>query len=93
MEKVDKSSSVLRRLADKNWGNTTEVLSNTYCTHIKQILQYGGEVILTTWDRNLHKLEVAQNKALRIVIGADKITPVTAMQLYTWNKPVTLELK
>ena len=42
-----------KRLAGKKWGNTTEVLNNTYCPYIKLILQYGGKVILTTSDRNL----------------------------------------
>ena len=54
MEKVKKSSSILKRLACKKWGSTMEVLNNTFYTHIKPILQYRGEVMLTTSHRKIN---------------------------------------
>ena len=56
MEKVEKSSSILKRLTGKKWGTTTETINNSYHTYIKPILQYDGEVILSTSDRDLNKL-------------------------------------
>ena len=43
--------------------------------------------------RYLNNLEVAENKALKIIRGAVITAPVAAMQLYTQNKPITLELQ
>ena len=46
VEKVEKSSSILKRLTGKKWGTTTETINNSYHTYIKPILQYGDDHLI-----------------------------------------------
>jgi hypothetical protein len=39
----------------------------------------------------LNKLEVIRNRALRLITGAVKSTPLAAMQVLTWNNPLKTE--
>jgi hypothetical protein len=55
-------------------------------------MKHGNEVIDTTNNANLNHLESAQNNALRLICGAVKTTPVTALQLYTENLPISLQI-
>jgi len=68
-------------------------LNVTYNTYIKPKIKYGSEIIDTTNKANLNHLESAQNNALRLICGAVKTTPVTALQLHTENLPVSLEIQ
>jgi hypothetical protein len=54
-------------------------LKVNYNTYVKPITKYGSEVIETNNKANLKHLETAQNNALRIICGAVKTTPVTAL--------------
>jgi hypothetical protein len=49
-------------------------------THIKPILQYGNETLLTVTPLNSNKIEKVQNKAVMLITGRDKSTPIAAMQ-------------
>ena len=44
VENVEKSSSILERLAAKKWGCAMDVINNTYCTYLTPNFQY-DEVI------------------------------------------------
>jgi hypothetical protein len=41
----------------------------------------------------MFRLETAQNNALRLICGAVKTTPVTALQIYTENLPIVCKYK
>jgi len=56
-------------------------------------MKHSSEIIDTTNKANLNHLESAQNNALRLRCGAIKTTPVTALQLYTENLPIGLEIQ
>jgi hypothetical protein len=56
-------------------------------------MKYGSEVIDITSKANMNHLEGAQNNALSLICGAVKTTPVTALQIYTENLPVSLEIQ
>jgi hypothetical protein len=55
-------------------------------------MKYGSEVTETNNKANLKHLQTAQNNALRIICGAVKTPPVTALQLYTENLPISLQI-
>ena len=57
-------------------------------TYILPILNYGAEVMMNSSDSVVKKLEKIQNKALRIITGAIKTTPITAMEMTTGIKPL-----
>jgi len=55
-------------------------------------MKYVSEVIETTNSANLNHLESVKNNVLRSICGAVKSTPATALQLYTENLPISLEI-
>ena len=52
IKKIENSSRILKRLAGKKWGGTTEILNETYKSYVKPVLRYGGEC-----DSTLHKIK------------------------------------
>jgi hypothetical protein len=65
----------------------------TYNTYVKSVMKYDSEVIDTTNIANMNHLGTAPNNALRLICGAVKSTPVTFLQIYTENLPVSLEIQ
>ena len=91
--KVNKRCNILKRLAHTKWGCSRSVLNTTYKVYIKPVLLYGGENLITANRKIINKLETAQNQAMRIITGAVKTTPITAMQILTKNNPITQDIK
>jgi hypothetical protein len=57
------------------------------------VITYGSEVLVTANSNNLNRLEIIQNRALRMITGTVKTTPVAALQKYTGNIPIVDEIK
>ena len=91
-EKTTQRFNILKRLCTTKWGCSMTTLSSTYYTYVKPVLQYCGEILITS-PANLAKLEKIQNQALRIITGGVKSTPVEAMRIITKNYPITLTLQ
>ncbi|XP_054717485.1 uncharacterized protein LOC129226880 [Uloborus diversus] len=83
VEKVTSRFNLLKRIAGVKWGASQSVLISTFNAFIKPVFNYGAELLITTSDSALDKLDVAQNKALRLITGAAKSTPIAAMELQT----------
>jgi hypothetical protein len=81
--------NILKRLARVKWGSSQETLNKTYQIYIKPIITYGSEVL----SNNLNRIEIIQNRALRMITGAVKTTPVAALQQYAGNIPIVEEKK
>jgi hypothetical protein len=54
-------------------------------------LQYGCEALITATPAILNKLEVMQNKALRLKTGAVKPTALASMQVVTMKNPLQIK--
>lgn len=63
------------------WGESAEVLRTAYTSYIRPVLEYGSSVMVTATDPVLRRLEMVQNKALRVITEGTKSTPILAMQL------------
>ncbi|XP_015923330.2 uncharacterized protein [Parasteatoda tepidariorum] len=83
----------MKRLAGAKWGCNQATLNTTYNTYVKPIIKYGNEALISAAKSNIDELEKAQNKVFRVIVGAVKTTPVTAMQLYTSNPPINIEIQ
>ena len=75
--KANKTLNILRCLTATKWGQQKETLLTTYKTITRPILEYAS----TTWSptisqTNIDKLQVIQNKALRIATGCTQDTPI-----------------
>lgn len=92
-EKAKNRLSVLKRLAGSKWGCSRTVLNNTFKTYIRPILTYGSEALVTAAARNINKLEVVQNQALRIITGGVKSTPLVSMRILTGIEPIEISIQ
>jgi len=90
---ANKEAGFKKRLAGAAWGSAQDALNVTYNTCLKPVMKYGSEVIDITNKANMNHLEAAQNNALSLICGAVKTTPVTALQIYTENLPISLEIQ
>ena len=69
-----------------------ETLNKTSQIYIKPVITYGSEALVTANSSNLNRLEIIQNRVLRMITGAVKTTPVVALQQYTGNIPIAEEI-
>ncbi|GFY59171.1 uncharacterized protein LOC103524116 [Trichonephila inaurata madagascariensis] len=83
VENATSRLSVLKRIAGVKWGSSQSVLTSTYTSYIRPVIDYGSELLITASDSALSKLDIVQNKALRFITGADTSTPNASMQLQT----------
>ncbi|GFW90886.1 uncharacterized protein LOC103524116 [Trichonephila clavipes] len=75
--------SLLKRIAGVKWGSSQSVLTSTFTSYIRPVIDYGSELLVTASDSALSKLDIVQNKALRFITGAATSTPIASMQLQT----------
>lgn len=61
--------------------------------HIKPVLKYGSETLISAPQIKLDILKRIQNKALGMITGAVVSTPIAALYSYTLNPPLAVELK
>lgn len=87
-EKAEKRLKILKRLAGSTWGTNLHTLVTTYKSYVQPVLTFGEEVMICASDSVNKNLEVVQNKALRIITGAIKTTPIAAMEMVTGIKPL-----
>ena len=87
-QKAQKRLSLLHRVAGTQWGASTQVLTTTYKTYVRPVLEYGAEVFITASDKARASLDKVQNQALRIITGAVKTTPVAAMEQRSGIEPL-----
>ncbi|GFY69754.1 hypothetical protein TNIN_256631 [Trichonephila inaurata madagascariensis] len=65
------------------WESSQSVLTSTFTSYIRPVIDYGLEFLITATNNALSKLDIVQNKALRFITGAATSTPIAAMQLQT----------
>jgi ribonuclease HI len=83
VDKVTSRFNLLKRIAGVKWGASQSVLVSTFNSYIRPVFDYGAELFITASDSALTKLDIAQNRALRLITGAANSTPIAAMQLQT----------
>ncbi|GFW46176.1 uncharacterized protein LOC103524116 [Trichonephila clavipes] len=83
VENATSRLSLLNRTAGVKWGSSQTVWTSTFTSYIIPVIDYGSKLLVTTSDRALSKLYIAQNKALRFITGAATSTPFACLQLQT----------
>lgn len=83
VETTEKKLRILKRLTGTLWGTSKDTLKLTYMKYVHPVLSYGEEVMICASDSVNNKLEVVQNKALRIITGGVKSCPILAMQMFS----------
>ncbi|GFV34767.1 probable RNA-directed DNA polymerase from transposon BS [Trichonephila clavipes] len=83
VENATSKLSLLKRIAGVKWGSSQSVLTSTFTSYIRPVIDYGSELLVTASDSALSKLDIVQNKALRFITGAATSTSIASMQLQT----------
>ncbi|GIY56069.1 uncharacterized protein CDAR_413831 [Caerostris darwini] len=90
---VNKTSKteMIKRLTEATWGGgggaPQDVLVTTYKSYVRPVLKYGSEAYHTASDNTKNKLNIVQNSALKLICGAAKSTPTTALESQSDIKP------
>lgn len=85
--------NVLKMLAAKNWGADFQVLINTYKASIRSKLDYGSIIYNSASPTILKLLDIIQNSALRIALGAFRTSPITSILIETNEPPLAIRRK
>lgn len=83
-----KGLNILRCLAGVTWGADPIILSMLYKAIVRSHFDYSTLAYLNS--NYVHRLDIVQNKALRIISGAMCSTPIRAMEVETNIMPLVL---
>ena len=89
-EKGQEGLNVLRKVSALEWGFNPNTKNLIYKNFILPKMTYGEEVYHTGLKTELGRLDIVQNKAMRLIAGMPKGTAVTALQWMTDTTPLNL---
>ena len=93
VERASKALNITKALAWSSWGFTTETLVATYKAIVCPILNYAALIWFTQISSShLDKLEVIQNKALRIATGCHQKAVASHLRAETGVLPLRAHL-
>ena len=94
VEWASKALNIMKDLAGANWGFMTKTLVATYKAIVRPILNYAALIWFTqVSSSHLGKLEVIQNKALRIATGFHQQTTAYHLRAETGVLPLRAHLE
>lgn len=88
--KCERNINIIRCLAGVWWGAHPFSLKLLYNTLIRSVLDYGTFLLEPANVAGLKKLESVQSKALRVVSGAMKSSPINCLQVECGDPPLHL---
>ena len=93
-EKINSKCRILAALSNTTWGWRKNSLLKVYNTHIRSILDYSASA-WQPWisDTNRKALDTLQNKALRLITGQYRSTPLEALRLEAGVQSYTTQSK
>jgi len=89
-EKSSKRLNLMRAVAGQSWGAGKRVLLTLYKALILSLLDYGCQAMGNASIANISKFTIIQNKALMIINGAMKGTPIMALEIESGVLPLPL---
>lgn len=90
LAKCEKNLNILRVLSGVWWGSHPFCQRLIYNAIIRSVIDYGCIILEPCNYGALHKLDLIQYRALRIIIGAMKSSPVNALQVECADPPYKL---
>ena len=80
--------ALMRKLAGSTWGANEKTLRTVYEGTVRPHLEYGAAAWNSASKTTLLSVDKVQNQALRIITGAMKTTPISAMEEVTGIQPL-----
>jgi ribonuclease HI len=92
-EEANKRTNIIRALSSTKWGASIKLLRRIYISFVRSKLEYGSIIFGELSDKNMKKLTVAQNNALRCILGARKTSPIVSIEVESYVPPIDLRFK
>jgi ribonuclease HI len=92
-DKCNKRINILRCLTGTTWGSGKESLLILYRGLIRSVMEYACFIYNNVCPTYYKKLEVLQNKALRVICGVPNSTPGSVLQVELGELPIRLRFK
>jgi len=89
-DKCERSLNILRCLAGVWWGAHPLSLKLIYNAIIRSVIDYGSFLLEPCSAAAMKRLDAIQTKALRIITGAMKSSPINALQVECADPPLQL---
>ena len=83
--------NIMKAVASTNWGASKTVLRQIYILYIQSKIDYGSVVYSSAAESTLQKLDIIQNNAMRLILGARKSSPILSIQAESCIPPLTLK--
>ncbi|XP_072377391.1 uncharacterized protein [Diabrotica undecimpunctata] len=90
IKKTSNSINILRAFCRAKWGADPNTALLFYKTMVRSIMDYGSQLYGTAADTHLNKIEIQQNKCLRVCLGYLKSTPINIIQAEAVEPPLKL---
>ena len=88
-----KRLDIMKVFSSSVWGASAKILRMFYVSYIRAKLDYGSILYMSAKENLLNKLEIIQNKALRLMLGARNTTPIVSMQVEAYLPPLDIHRK
>lgn len=82
--------NILKSLAGLKWGSDPKILKMLYQSTIRSYLDYGCIYYSEANHTMLRKLDVIQNRALRVITGAMMSSPINSLELEAGVPPLSI---
>ena len=89
-KKCLKALNLLKIIAHKDWGADQKALLTLYRTLIRSKLDYGSFNYCSARKSYLYQLNTIANQALRICTGAFRTSPISSLQVISFESPLHL---
>jgi len=89
----NKRVDIMRALSSSRWGSSRYLLRRVYTAFVRAKIEYGCVAFGDLSHKNMKKLEVVQNKALRAILGARKTSPVSSLEVEAYILPIEIRFK
>ena len=86
--KAKRKMAILRKLAGTAWGASEKVLRTVCQGAVRPRLECGSTAWLSTAKTNRQALGKVRGRALRLIAGAVRSTPITEMERFTGVQPL-----
>ena len=88
--KANKRLSLIKRLANYEWGSNMNSLRALYIGYVRSILEYNMSLQLSCSKTRQLELDRIQNNALRLISGGMRTTPIAATEILTNIEPLSM---
>jgi ribonuclease HI len=88
-----KTLNLLRVVSKRDWGADRETLLRLYRSLVRSKLDYGSFIYSGARPSYLKKLNVVQNQALRVCLGAFRTSPIPSLHVEAGEPPMNMRCK